>query len=159
MDKKSVIETFMQDLDALAKYVQSHLKKPGVSTHTVADKAGGGLSHGTVWNIANRQVNEVKGSTLAALARGLGVSLEEVQGVAQGKPIEHKDPFESLKILFHGWEGATEEDRRDVMAALRLIGEGFQQRLRNMPRMGGGKHRPQTVKPGVVHQRADRKAK
>lgn len=150
----------MQDLKALSEYVQRQLQRPGVSTHSISKNTHGAISHGTVWNIANRQVSEVKESTLAALARGLGVSLEEVQAVVKGKQIEHTDPFESIKVLFYGWEEATEVDRRDAMAALRLIGEGFRQRLRNGSKKGSGKHRPETVKPGVLnHTRKHRGAR
>ena len=141
----------MQDLQALAEYVQQHLQRPGVSTHTIAQNAGGGISHGTVWNIANQHVNEVKERTLVALARGLGVSFEEVQAVVKGKPPQYVDPFESIKILFHGWEGAPETDRKAVMEALKLIGEGFQQRILHRRLKGGssaGKHSVREVAPG-----------
>lgn len=150
MAKKSDIQDCMQDLEALSAYVQEHLNKPGVSTHSIADKAGGGISHGTVWNIARQHVSEVKGSTLAALARGLGVSLEEVQAVVRGKPVEYADPFDSLRILFHGWEEASEQDRREVMGAISLIGEAFRQRILQQKRSPSksGRHTVREEKPG-----------
>jgi hypothetical protein len=148
MDKNSAIQLVMQDLQALAVYVRGHLSRPGVSTHTIANNAGGGISHGSVWNIANARVSYVKESTLAALAKGLGVSLEEVQAVVKGKPLKYDDPFASLKVLFHGWESASETDRREVMGAIRLIGEGFQQRLRGKAKKGGGKVSVREVRPG-----------
>lgn len=75
----------VQDLKGLARFVQEQMSAQNISTHEVAKRSGNAISHGTVWNIANQQVKDVKPSTLTALAKGLRVSEDDILGAVGGK--------------------------------------------------------------------------
>lgn len=77
----------MQDLQALAELTQRKMSEQNLSLHDVearARRAGFKISHATVGNILNQTSKEVKASTLSALARGIGVSEEELRAVVFG---------------------------------------------------------------------------
>ena len=126
----------MQDLQALAEYTRRWMDEYSLSTHKVSQRSGGAISHSTVGNILNSAVKEVKESTLAALAVGLGRPQEEVFAAARGKALEFADPLEEVRILFSGWDEASEQDRASTMEAIRMIAETFQRRRRKVNNSG-----------------------
>jgi transcriptional regulator with XRE-family HTH domain len=114
--------------EQLADLVRSRMEELNLSTNAVARKAGNKISNGTVWNIANSRVKDVKEETLRALARGLDLSEEEVFAAYFGKSVEQDDSLEGIRVLFNGWHEASEEDRAATMELIRMIAEGFQKK-------------------------------
>ncbi|HEY0545273.1 MAG TPA: helix-turn-helix transcriptional regulator [Pyrinomonadaceae bacterium] len=126
----SVIRFSVQDRQAdLAKYVRQKMDEQNLSTYDVERRSGGTVTHGTVWNILNQRVKDVKSSTLSALAKGLGVSVDEVFNVYRGGSANGDNMLEEeIGVLFYGWDEADEAAKAETLAAIRMIAETFQRR-------------------------------
>lgn len=66
------------------------------------------------------------------LARALGVPIAEARLKAGYAPPETeegpKDLLERMRVLFHGWEELSEQDKAQMMAAIEVIAESVQRR-------------------------------
>jgi len=119
----------VQDLQGLAAYVSEQMQRQNLSLHDVAKRSGGRISHATVGNILNVTSKEVKSSTLAGLAKGLGVPEDEIFAVARGKAnepmtlekfvtelqglgVEDFNPAKGMKSL-------TQADMEEILAVVR----------------------------------------
>ncbi len=78
-----------QPVEDLADFVRRVRKSAGLSTREVANRSGGLISHGYVSQIENRigVSDGISPRRLLGLARGLGISIEEVVAVALGFPL------------------------------------------------------------------------
>ena len=126
---KSAICFVVQDLQGLAAYVSEQMQRQNLSLHDVAKRSGGRISHATVANVVNATSKEVKASTLAGLAKGLGISEDEMVAIARGKAnepmtlerfaaelqglgVEDFNPAKGLKQL-------TPADMEEILAVVR----------------------------------------
>ncbi|MDT5268421.1 MAG: Cro/C1-type DNA-binding domain [Acidobacteriota bacterium] len=87
----------------------------GLSTYDVARRSGNLITHQTVWSLLNAQGKDVKVGTLKALAKGLGVSEDEIFAVARGKSVSGDLQLEESKLLEY-FRVLTPESR-DVLLA------------------------------------------
>lgn len=79
IDVKSVRYSVVSAIqEELAEFVRIRMRELRLSYADVANRSKGEITHGTVWNIVNNRVKEIKQSTLRALAVGLGVPEEEL---------------------------------------------------------------------------------
>lgn len=126
----SVICFSVQDRQAdLARFVRQKMDDLNLSTYDVERRSGGAITHGSVWNILNQRVKDVKSGTLSALAKGLGISEEELFDVYRGKqPAGDGVLEEEIGVLFYGWAEADEAAKAETLAAIRMIAESFQRR-------------------------------
>lgn len=125
----SVIRFVVQDLQGLAAYVSEKMQRQNLSLHDVAKRSGGRISHATVANIVNVASKEVKSSTLAGLAKGLGVSEDEIVAVARGKnnqPMTLERFVQELQTLgvedfnpAKGMKQLTPSDMEEILAVVR----------------------------------------
>ncbi len=79
---------YMQNLDALAVAVSSEMERQKLNTYEVAERArkkGYKIVHGTVWNVINRQVKEVKDKSIVAIAHGLNLPERVLFDIVRGK--------------------------------------------------------------------------
>lgn len=145
-DVKPAIHSVMQDLEALASLINGRMRDEGdLSTHDVANRSGGLISHGTVWNIINKKVGAVSDKTLRGLARGTNTAEDIVFSTARGKQEKHNSELDEVYVLFHGWQDAAPQVRAITMEAIRLLAEGFQHRRKMRPPENGGNnpgHKP-----------------
>jgi transcriptional regulator with XRE-family HTH domain len=119
--------------ESLSDYVRRVISEKGLNYREVARRSGGAISHGAVGHIVNGVSTDVRTETLRALAKGLGVPEDEIFAVARGKAIsEPKSPAE-FGVLFYGWEEATDEQKAETLAAIRMIAESFQRRREKNP--------------------------
>jgi hypothetical protein len=125
---KRGIRFVMQDLQALADFVQREMDRQNLSTHDVSRRAQGAITHATVWNIQNKVSKEVKSTTLAALAKGLGVTEEAIRSIVYGEkpPITFERFIAELQALgvedfnaAKGWKKLTSADMEEVLAVAR----------------------------------------
>lgn len=136
VDIKSAIRFVVQDLQGLAAYVRAKMETQALSHQDVAARAGGAISHTTVWNVANSAVKEVKQSTLSALARGLGVSEDEIFAVARGvRPTTPNTADQHAKFIVEEFSQLSD----DAKAALRPIWEMVQREVRHQLEKEHGK--------------------
>ena len=86
--------------ESLAELVRRRMKELNdLSTYDVARLSRGRVSNGTVWNILNERVRDVKADTLKALARALQVSEEELHGAARGVALSDPKETRSARML------------------------------------------------------------
>lgn len=117
-----------KNIEPLADYVRRVRHEKRLSTTDVENQSGGAISDAYVTRIENGYVKNVSPEKLAALAKGLGISEDEIFAVARGKSLDYKDPLDEVKVLFNGWAEASDEDRAATMELIRMIAEGFQKK-------------------------------
>jgi transcriptional regulator with XRE-family HTH domain len=125
MDRKS--------RESLPEFVRRIRREKDLSTLDVERLSGNQITDGYVSLIENGHIRNVSPEKLHALARGLGISDDEIFAVVRGKPLEYEDPLDEVKVLFNGWEDASDEDKIATMEAIRMIAESFQRRRRRNP--------------------------
>lgn len=134
----------LNERETLADYVRRLIRDKDLSYRQVAQRSGGEISHATVSDIINGRITNPSTSTLVALAKGLGVPVEEVFAVARGKDPEGDPNFKNWKFaaLFDEAQQLTPEQmtrfeiimemaRREVQ---RMIQEQDQQEQQEAPR-------------------------
>lgn len=117
-----------EDLADFSKRVR-HEKD--LSQRDVEVKSGGGISKGYIGQIENRTVlgHSVTPQKLQALAKGLGVSDDEIFAVARGKSLSGAQAFDSeIAVLFNGFDELTDEDKLELLATVKMLANEIQRR-------------------------------
>lgn len=112
--------------ETLSDFVRRVASEKDLTYREVARRSG--LSSPSISDIISGKTRNIKSSTIPALAKGLGVTEEEILAVIGGKPLDYKDPLDEVKVLFNGWAEASDEDRAATMELIRMIAEGFQKK-------------------------------
>jgi transcriptional regulator with XRE-family HTH domain len=84
---------------SLADYVRRIIDEKDLSYRKVAAQSGGRISHATISDIINGNQRDIKTETLIGLAKGLGVSEDELFAVARGREINGDPTFEEERLL------------------------------------------------------------
>lgn len=96
-------------MEQLAEFVRRTRKEKGLSTPDVERNSGYKISDGYVSQIENLYIKNVSPEKLAALAKGLGVTEEEVFAAARGKTpnrdVITDEKFELLSLKFGTLDG------------------------------------------------------
>ena len=105
----------------LQDYVRRLINEKNLNYRKVAWNSRGMISHSTVYDIiVGRNMNPSL-SALRGLAKGLGVSEEEIFAAATGKTLE-KDTIENrLTLIGLKFRELTDEQRIDAEALLRAL--------------------------------------
>lgn len=108
----------------LADFVRRSRSERRLSQRDVELKSGGEISKGYIGQIENRTVlgHSVTPQKLQALARGLGVSEEEIFAIARGKAASGDLTLEELRIL-EGFRALNEERREIALNIMSALGE------------------------------------
>lgn len=118
-------------LEDLADFVRRARNEKGLSLRDVENKSGGAISKGYVGQIENRSVlgQSVTPQKLRALARGLGVSEDEVFAKARGKSLSAPEAFDSeVYVMFRGFDELSDEDKADLLGTVRMLAAEVQRR-------------------------------
>jgi transcriptional regulator with XRE-family HTH domain len=86
----------------LADFVAEVMRVKNLSSYDVARLSAGGVSQSTVNKIINRDIRSHSLETLAGLAKGLGVSEDQLFRVARGLPADM--PTERHEILAEAFD-------------------------------------------------------
>lgn len=78
--------------ETLAEYVTRIIREKNLKHHEVKEISGGAITDGYVRGIMTGKARNPSVDKLKALARGLGVSEDEIFKVARGLPFEREDP-------------------------------------------------------------------
>jgi transcriptional regulator with XRE-family HTH domain len=81
----------------LAEFVGRVMRENGLSTYDVARRSNGGISQSTVNKILNRDVRSHSIETLSGLAKGLGVSDDQIFRVVRG--LSPESPTDRIELL------------------------------------------------------------
>lgn len=126
--------------ETLGQLIQRRLTDLGMRKSELARALGTSAAY--VGDLANDTARTTKSGRYTPspemarkLARVLEVRLEEVlAAIGYLRPrsaIEGpRDPLEEVKVLFFGWDDATDEERESALDDLRMIAERFQRRRR-----------------------------
>jgi transcriptional regulator with XRE-family HTH domain len=124
--------------ESLSDYVRRVISEKGLNYREVARRSGGAFSHATVGYIINGVTKDVGTETLRGLAKGLGVSEDEIFAVARGKSLEPMSPTDFYSALqamgveqfhaFGGVENLTDDDQQEIIA---MIGTMIEQKLKH----------------------------
>jgi transcriptional regulator with XRE-family HTH domain len=114
--------------ETLSDFVRRVASEKDLTYREVARRSG--LSSPSISDIISGKTRNIKSSTIPALAKGLGVTEEEILAVIGGRPLDYKEPLDEVKVLFNGWAEASDEDRQATMELIRMIAEGFQKKRR-----------------------------
>ena len=81
-------------------------------------------SNGTVWNVVNLRVKDIKEKTLRGLAKAFKVPETEVFEVYYGsKKIGESDlaDDEQIAALFYEYKGLTDEDKEELRTVFEMV--------------------------------------
>jgi transcriptional regulator with XRE-family HTH domain len=108
----------------LADYVSRVRVEKGLTTQDVAERSGGTITRGYVSHIENRHSINVTPNKLKALAKGLGVPVEEVFSKARGSKSEQDEAEfqESLYFMLYKKSRNVSPDKKEfIQKILQMI--------------------------------------
>ena len=130
------------ELEDLADFSKRIRHEKDLSQRDVELKSGGGISKGYIGQIEDRTVlgHSVTPKKLAALAKGLQVSEDEVFAVARGKTLDAKESFDGeFAVLYKGFHDLSPEDQAEMRAMVRVIATEIERRRPKRPPTAKGK--------------------
>lgn len=109
-------------INNLADYVRAVIDQKRLNYREVAARSNNLITHSTVYDIINGRSKNPTRQTLQGLAKGLGVTEEELFAVSRGKKPNEKnvadEKFENLSLKF---SGLSPSKREKAEALLDLI--------------------------------------
>lgn len=119
----------MERAETLAEFVSRVRQERRLSLNDVVRQSGNQIANSHVSRIENGLTTNVTTEKLRALAKGLGVSEEEIFTVARGGKLITSDDLaddEQVAALFYDYKDLTDEDKQE----LRAIWEMFREEIR-----------------------------
>lgn len=143
--------------EKLPDYIRRVRAEKGLSTADVEKKSGFTVTDGYVSHIENSRVKNVSPEKLRALAKGLGISEEEIFAVARGAKTVGDLPLDEVRML-QLYRELPPDRKEDVLAHLELAckrhaGGGRDTRL--IP--PGGRRMPIITKGGSASKEREQK--
>lgn len=140
----------------LADYVRRIRQEKGLSVQEVentARRAGLKISRSYVSQIENRYILSVTAAKLQALAKGLGVSEDEIFAVARGRSPADDADYKNWKFasLFDDAQKLTPEQMRDFEVLMEMARREVQRMIREQENEPPGK----VKRPPVVVKRLE----
>lgn len=105
----------------LADCVSRRMNDLNLSTHDVARISNGQISNGSVWNIINLRVKDVKDDTLAALAKGLSMTVDELQECASDQKQKKTFTHSEIEVLLHEADNLTKKDLEEMRPIWEMV--------------------------------------
>jgi transcriptional regulator with XRE-family HTH domain len=119
----------LTEQEGLADFVRRMRREKKLSLADVHEQSGREIARSHVNRIENGETENLGLDKLRALARGLGVGEEEIFAVASGITRGESDAFDSeIRVAFQGFEELTDEDKRELLATVRMLGSEIQRR-------------------------------
>lgn len=106
--------------ESLSDYVRRVANEKSLSHREIARRSGDLISHVTVGDIINNNRGDVKVETIKGLAKGLGVSEEEIFAVVRGKTTSGELAFDELRLL-EVYRMLPPEKRLEAIAHLEVL--------------------------------------
>ncbi len=109
------------NINKLQDYVRRLISEKDLNYRQVARRSRGLISHSTVYDVINGRNTNPSLAALRGLAKGLGVTEEEMFASATGKTLE-KDTIDArLALIGLKFRDLTDEQRIDAEALLRAL--------------------------------------
>ena len=109
------------NINNLQDYVRRLISEKNLNYRRVAWNSRGMISHSTVYDIISGRNTNPSLSSLRGLAKGLGVTEEELFASATGKTLEKDTIDERLALIGLKFRELTDEQRIDAEALLRAL--------------------------------------
>lgn len=116
--------------ETLADYVRRVRHAKRLTLHDVEKNSGGGITNSYTSRIENGYVTNVTPEKLQALAKGLGVSEQEIFDVARGKVAENGLESSDFAALYYEYSELPEQARREVTPIKDAVFEVFRAEIR-----------------------------
>lgn len=128
------------------------MEEKNLSTYDVARRSGNLITHQTVWSLLNAQGKDVKVGTLKALAKGLGVSEDEIFAVARGITTVANSDFKNWKFasLFEDAQQLTPEQMREFEILMEIARREVQRMIEEQEKDPSRKPSKPPVVPKVA---------
>lgn len=111
--------------ERLAEYIARQMEAKNWSYNDVARASGSfKLSNGTIWNLVNLRVKDVKENTLRGLAKAFSVPETEVLEIYYGRKKVSEDDLaddEEIAALFYKYKNLTDDEKRELRRLLRSL--------------------------------------
>ncbi|HKQ05458.1 MAG TPA: helix-turn-helix transcriptional regulator [Blastocatellia bacterium] len=117
--------------EILSDYVRRMMKEKNLTFKQVEKRSRRSISTGTLNDIIQARNTNPTVAILKALARGLGVSEDEVFAVARGLRIDHQREYDESDIaaLFYKYRQLSERNKKELRPILELIDHEIERRL------------------------------
>ena len=118
--------------ERLAEYIESQMKARNWSYNDVARESGSfKLSNGTIWNLVNLRVKDVKENTLRGLAKAFHVPDADIFEVYYGKNEVGEDDLKDDKeiaALFYEYKDLTDDDKEELRTVFDMVRQEIRRR-------------------------------
>lgn len=117
--------------ETLADYVRRVRDEKRLSLADVSQLSGGQITRSHISRIENGELTNVGLDKLRALAKGLGVTEDEVFSVARGvKPVTEHDlaDDEQIAALFYEYKNLTDEDKEELRTVMEMVRQEIRRR-------------------------------
>lgn len=120
---------------------QKMLNDPDLTLRKIAERSDGGVTHSYLSKILSGAASNPSISKLRAIAKGLGVTYEEVAAATGGKSLTVAESFDGeFAVLFKGFHDLSPEDQTEMMAMVRMLATEVERRRPRKPAGGKGKN-------------------
>jgi transcriptional regulator with XRE-family HTH domain len=109
------------NINNLQDYVRRLISEKNLNYRRVAWNSRGMISHSTVYDIISGRNTNLSLSSLRGLAKGLGITEEEMFAAATGKTLEKNTIDNRLALIGLKFQELTDEQRIDAEALLRAL--------------------------------------
>lgn len=120
-NKHSVVSN---ERESLPDYIRRVVNERGLTYREVARRSGGGITAPSISAIISGQTRNIKSSTITALAKGLGVSAEEVFAIARGKSTSGDLQLNEIRLLEY-FRALPAERQGDALIILEAISQRY----------------------------------
>jgi transcriptional regulator with XRE-family HTH domain len=123
--------------ETFADYVRRVANEKGLTYREVARR--GGISSPSISDIISGKTIHVKASTITSLAKGLGVSEEEVFAAYSGKSLAAPEAFDSeIYLMLKGFDELLDGDKAELLPTVRMLSAEIRRRRPKTPRGKNG---------------------
>jgi len=127
--------------DGIGEYLLAKVNAdPSLTLRRIAERSGGEVTHSYLSKLISGAAGNPSIDKLQAIADGLGVPFEEVAAAAAGGRLDDAEAFDSeIRVAFKGFDELGDDDKRELLASVRILGGEIQRRRKRRAPAKGAK--------------------
>lgn len=119
-----------KDTKTLADFVREVMEKKNLTARKVQENSGGRITYSYVNKIKNGEAKKLSATTQEALARGLGVTTQEIFDLLRGKSLNGaRIENERFFNLSEDYARLSPEDKREIEVLFRALEREVSERI------------------------------
>lgn len=129
-----------EGMNRLAEFIRAEMQRQNLSYNDVANRGGNKITHGTIWNIVNGNVKQLRPESIDAIARGLQLAPEKLWTIALSSPrakSEHAYSTRAVSLPQGLWDrleqAAQQGFRTPDQQLAAILASTFEQQSSSMP--------------------------